>query len=581
MSPARLLQYFDQISEAPDAVPRLRRFILDLALRGKLVEQDPTDEPAVELLRRIHEERRRSFKERKSKQQVELSTAISSELSELPGPCGWVVTTLGSVSQKITDGTHKTPAYVNKGVPFVSVKDFSGGRLDFSNTRFISPEEHAVLYKRCDPRRGDILIGRIGTLGKAVLVDTDAEFSLFVSVGLIRFSHDFIVPTYLRLALNSPFVESEFDRIKVGGGTHTNKLNLEDLHTVGLPLPPLAEQHRIVAKVDELMALCDELEAAQAKRERRRDRLVAATLHGLNNGDANSESGTHSNFEDSARFYFNHLPRLTTRPEHIHQLRQTILTLAVRGRLVEHSSSEGTADSAIEEIDRERSRLVAEGALGRQARIPPVGQEQAPFALPSTWLWVRFGNITFCRDGERVPVSREERQHRLGPYDYYGASGVIDKIDAFLFDKPLLLIGEDGANLINRSTPIAFIAHGKYWVNNHAHVLDGISEGLLRYLELYINATDLRPYVTGTAQPKMNQAKMNSIAVALPPLAEQHRIVAKVDELMALCDELEARISTTATTRRQLLEAALHETLGSLHKERTLSRDPLTLSRQK
>jgi type I restriction enzyme S subunit len=131
-----------------------------------------------------------------------------------------------------------------------------------------------------------------------------------------------------------------------------------------------------------------------------------------------------------------------------------------------------------------------------------------------------------------------------------------------LFDKPLLLIGEDGANLVNRSTPIAFIARGKYWVNNHAHVLDGLSEDFMRYLELFINAIDLKPYVTGTAQPKMNQAKMNSIPVALPPLPEQHRIVAKVDELMALCDQLETQLTTTAADSRRLLEAVLHETLS-------------------
>jgi len=136
-------------------------------------------------------------------------------------------------------------------------------------------------------------------------------------------------------------------------------------------------------------------------------------------------------------------------------------------------------------------------------------------------------------------------------------SGVIDKIDDFLFDKPLLLIGEDGANLMSRSVPIAFIARGRYWVNNHAHVLDGLSEQFLRYVELFINAIDLKPYVTGTAQPKMNQAKMNSIPVALPPLAEQHRIVAKVDELMILCDQLETSIVEGQKTRSKLLEAAV------------------------
>jgi type I restriction enzyme S subunit len=254
--------------------------------------------------------------------------------------------------------------------------------------------------------------------------------------------------------------------------------------------------------------------------------------------------------------------QISQAPDAVPRLRRFILDLAVRGKLVEQFSIEGTADLAIEEIDRERGRLVAEGVIGSQLTIPPVREDQMPFTIPSTWRWVRFGNITYCRDGERIPVSREERQHRSGPYDYYGASGIIDKIDAFLFDKPLLLIGEDGANLVNRSTPIAFIAGGRYWVNNHAHVLDGISLEFLRFLEMFINATDLRPYVTGTAQPKMNQTKMNSIPIALPPFCEQHRIVAKVDELMALCNELEAA-QARRERRRDRLVGAMRQGLNN------------------
>ena len=188
-----------------------------------------------------------------------------------------------------------------------------------------------------------------------------------------------------------------------------------------------------------------------------------------------------------------------------------------------------------------------EDGNGRETDELLTGRD-APFSIPESWVWVRFGKIMVSRDGERIPISKEERNLRAKRYDYYGASGVIDKIDNYLFDKPLLLIGEDGANLINRSTPIAFIARGKYWVNNHAHVLDGISEMFLRFIKLQINAIDLKPSVTGTAQPKMNQAKMNSIPIALAPEAEQNRIVAKVDELMALCDQIK-RDSTSPKRR--------------------------------
>ncbi len=157
----------------------------------------------------------------------------------------------------------------------------------------------------------------------------------------------------------------------------------------------------------------------------------------------------------------------------------------------------------------------------RNVAISRLRPEDHGFQPREGWVVARFGDIVVNRDGDRVPISKEFRATRKGPYDYYGASGVIDSIDDYLFDKLLLLIGEDGANLVNRSTPIAFIAKGKYWVNNHAHVIDAVSPDLLKYLEVYINAIDLKPYLTGTAQPKMNQAKMNSIPVVVPPLSEQ------------------------------------------------------------
>jgi type I restriction enzyme, S subunit len=232
------------------------------------------------------------------------------------------------------------------------------------------------------------------------------------------------------------------------------------------------------------------------------------------------------------------------------------LKLAVRGQIVRQDPSDEPADDLIAHIQTEKQSV--------ERRGKPSIQLGAIHDIPQTWRWVRFGDVTMNRDGERIPVSKEERSARAKVYDYYGASGVIDKIDDFLFDKPLLLIGEDGANLINRSTPIAFIARGQYWVNNHAHVIDGTTEGFLRYIELHINAIDLKPYLTGTAQPKMNQARMNAIRIALPPEREQLRILAKVDELMSLCDELEAALASAQDGRARLLGVLLHQALEDL-----------------
>ncbi len=261
----------------------------------------------------------------------------------------------------------------------------------------------------------------------------------------------------------------------------------------------------------------------------------------------------------NAQLLLNHFDRICEAPEAIPRLKRFVLDLAVRGKLVEQEPDDEPAAALLRRIDAQK----AHGKHSRSHKKPANARSTTGITprihIPKSWQWSSLGDLVFSRDCDRVPVSSEERSERTKTYDYYGASGVIDKIDGYLFDKPLLLIGEDGANLINRSTPIAFIARGKYWVNNHAHVLDGISENLLRYLEMYINSVDLKPYVTGSAQPKLNQAKLNSIPVALPPEAEQQRIVAKVDELIALCDQLEVAQSEREKRRDWLSAALLHK----------------------
>ncbi|MDZ4255267.1 MAG: restriction endonuclease subunit S [Sulfuritalea sp.] len=244
-------------------------------------------------------------------------------------------------------------------------------------------------------------------------------------------------------------------------------------------------------------------------------------------------------------------------PNAVGKMRELVRHLAVTGKLVPQYPEDESAIALLSRIAAHKTTLSKKGKLRGPTTVTPMTSEEGDFDIPPSWVWVRFGEVMVNRDGERIPVSKEERATKAKAYDYYGASGVIDKIDHYLFDKPLLLIGEDGANLVNRSTPIAFMARGRYWVNNHAHVLDGISEDFLRYIELHINAINLEPYVTGSAQPKMNQAKMNSIPIALPPLAEQNRIVAKVDELMALCDRLEAQQQERDTRHATLAHASL------------------------
>lgn len=241
----------------------------------------------------------------------------------------------------------------------------------------------------------------------------------------------------------------------------------------------------------------------------------------------------------------------------IKKLRELILELAVRGKLVPQDPNDEPASELLKRIAAEKADLVKQGKIKKQKPLPEISEDEKPFELPTGWEWAQFGQVLISRDADRVPLSADERLKRPGIFDYYGASGVIDKIDEYIFDKPLLLVGEDGANLINRSTPIAFMAYGKYWVNNHAHVLDGHTVNLLNYICLYINAINLEKYVTGTAQPKMNQAKMNTILIGLPPEQEQNRIVQKVNELMSLCDHLEKQSLSSLEAHSQLVKTLL------------------------
>ena len=186
-----------------------------------------------------------------------------------------------------------------------------------------------------------------------------------------------------------------------------------------------------------------------------------------------------------------------------------------------------------------------------------------PFELPKGWCFTNIGELLINRDGERKPVSSAIRSKQLNKiYDYYGAAGVIDKIDDYLFDEKLLLIGEDGANLLSKSKNNAFFAEGKYWVNNHAHVLDATDKNLLEYVAIVINAIKLDDYITGSAQPKLSQDNLNKIPIVLPPLSEQKRIMEAIIHWSLLIEQIEQnKIDLQASIKQaksKVLDLAIH-----------------------
>ena len=226
------------------------------------------------------------------------------------------------------------------------------------------------------------------------------------------------------------------------------------------------------------------------------------------------------------------------------KLRQKILDLAIRGKLVPQDPNDEPASVLLERIRAEKEQLIKEGKIKRSKKSAATDKshyENVPFEIPESWCWTTIDELLINRDSERVPLSSTIRKKQANKvYDYYGAAGVIDKVEGYLFNEKLLLIGEDGANLLSRSKDNAFFADGKYWVNNHAHVLDCCYKSILTYVAYLINSISLEPFVTGTAQPKLSQDNLNKIPIALPPIKEQARIVAGIEKWGGFIDEIEA-----------------------------------------
>ena len=245
-------------------------------------------------------------------------------------------------------------------------------------------------------------------------------------------------------------------------------------------------------------------------------------------------------------------------------LRQKILDLAIHGKLVPQDPNDEPASVLLERIKAEKERLIKEGKIKRTKRSKAAcDKPHYPYELPKGWCFTNIEELLINRDGERRPVSsaiRSKQKNKI--YDYYGAAGIIDKVDDYLFDERLLLVGEDGANLLSRSKDNAFFANGKYWVNNHAHVLDATNKELLDFVAMVINAMKLDDYITGSAQPKLSQDNLNKIPIILPPLQEQIRIVKCVKHWFSLIDYIEENKDnlqdTIKQTKSKILDLAIH-----------------------
>jgi type I restriction enzyme S subunit len=580
MNPELLLAYFDRISETPDAIPRLRSFVLDLAVRGKLVEQDPKDEPAAELLKRMQAEKGRLVKDGKlSKQQPVAQIGVQ----ELPflAPSGWEWARLATISRRIHYGYTASANPSLRDVRMLRITDIQNNLVDWPSVPGCEISEREVEQYKL--RQGDILIARTGgTIGKTFLVGQIPVTAVFASY-LIRVqkSSEFY-DRYLKFFLESPVYWKQLQDGARGGGQPN--VNGQTLGRMTVAVPPLAEQNRIVAKVDELMALCDRLEATQRDREARRDRLSAASIHHLNNA-ADTEA-----FRQSADFFISHLPRLTVRSEEISALRSTILSLAFRGQLAHQNSADESAFELLKHIQARKALLVKEGKIKLRAPLPPIPENMVPFQLPEGWLWVRFGDLIEDADAGWSPKS--ENFSRSG--DNWG----VLKVSAVSWNR---FLPEENKQLLPGVTPPeAAQVHAGDFLISRANTSELVAKSVIveekpknlilsdkivrlqiseicnkRFLGMINNhAAYARSYyaeeASGTSFSMKNVSRnvIYLLPVPLAPLAEQHRIVARVDELMAVCDRLDVQLTMTQSAKRSLLESILFHVLNGNDRER-------------
>ena len=574
MTPEILLREFARLSDAPDAVGRLRRLVLDLAVRGKLVMADSADGTAGEVLDRLKLARIKCGRvQRKGASKAK----VPEPRPDISLPSHWQETQLSNVVTVLNGRAYKQSELLDHGTPVLRVGNlFTSKNWYYSNLELDDD-------KYCDA--GDLIYSWSASFGPFIWTGPKVVFHYHIWK-LPLFDDEAFDKNFLYLVL-----QQQTAAIKAAGhGISMIHMTKQKMEALQVPVPPLPEQKRIVAKVDELMALCDRLEAARTAREATRDRLVAAALHRLTSPQDPSPqppgqpATPPETFQTHARFYLNNLPRLATRVEHVEALRKGILDLAVTGRLVPQNENEAPANDTLSSIAQVRLELIDQKALKRSQPIQNKISLRAEVQIPSTWRWVSCDQIFFVtklagfeytkhfdlRDEGAVPVIRAQnvRPWKVSLENLkYISAPVSEALPRSALNRPCLLVTFIGAGIGD----VAFFEPDGPW-----HLAPNVAKmeffngcekyACWDYLNLFFNSPagrrEIYKHVKSTAQPSLSMRTLRDIDVPFPPLQEQRRIVAKVDELMALCDDLETAIRTQSETSQRLLDAAIREALA-------------------
>ena len=456
---------------------RLRAAILQAAISGKLTDQRPEDGTATELLEQIKAKRAALVKKKKIKNQ-KLLPRVNADDQAFVLPTSWSWISFGETISLLS-GRDLTPEQYSDrpdGIPYIT------GASNFANGSIIVNRWTAQPLTVA--QRGDLLITCKGTIGDlAVLEESEAHIARQIMA---------ITCLQVRRGYIAAFLEYSVAALKAQAKSMIPGISRDMLLTIPLPLPPLAEQERIVAKLDEVLPLIDQL--AELEREREYlDREFAKAIE------------------------------------------RAILQAAISGKLTKQHPEDGTAEELLETIKNERQQLEKEGKIKKQKPLPPVDKTDEPFDLPDSWVWSRLGRVFNMQAGKNVAVGNISE---VGEYPCYGGNGIRGYVADYNRDGTYPIIGRQGALCGNIN-----VASGRFFATEHAVVVETFSHTSPAWAALALEQLNLNQYATATAQPGLSVEKLKVVPVPVPPVDEQERIAAKLDRALPLARGLGELVS--------------------------------------
>lgn len=571
-----LLSNLDVLATAPGGVARLRELILTLAVQGKLVRQNPADEPASVLLQKIRAEKDRLIAEGKIKRDKPLAE-IAEEERPFELPVGWEWVRLGTVVNVSEAGWSPTCI----GSPrrpghwgVLKVSAVSWGRFDPTANKEL-PSDLAP-KPEYEVKDGDFLLSRANTaelVARSVLVGV-AEPQLMLSDKIIRLAvSSQMNRAFLNMVNNASYSREHYAANASGTSSSMKNVSREVVLALPVPLPPLAEQTRIVTRVEALMRLCDALEAKGRLEAAQHAQLVRTLLGTL------TASTTPEELAENWQRVAQHFDLLLDRPEAIDALEQTLLQLAVRGLLVPQDPTDEPASALLQKIRAEKDRLIATGQIKRDKPLPPITDEEKPFELPRGWEWVRINDLAEVQGGiQKTQLRAPVKQH----FPYLRVANVqrdalrLEEIERFeltmeelerwrLVAGDLLIVeGNGSAEEIGRCA-VWTGAIDPCVYQNHLIRVRCFQQDCMAFIKLFLNAPSgaeemKRLAITTSGLYNLSVGKIRNYAVPVPPLAEQSRIVTRVTALRRLCADLRQRLADAQTIQSHLAQALVDST---------------------